>query len=105
VSAAKPQGAGTGPARLAEVDAALAGRAPLPRDNGELVFEEPWQGRALGMAVVLLERTGAGWAGFRRHLVAAIRARPQRPGESAATAYWSAWLDALEAVTRELGVR
>jgi hypothetical protein len=30
-----------GPARLADVDAALAGRAALPRDNGELVFEEP----------------------------------------------------------------
>ena len=52
--------AGAGP-RLAEVDAALAGRAALPRDNGELVFEEPWQGRALGMGVVVLDRTGASW--------------------------------------------
>ena len=95
--------AGAGP-RLAEVDAALAGRAALPRDNGELVFEEPWQGRALGMGVVVLERTGASWAGFRRHLVTAIRQRPPALGESAASAYYAAWLDAVEALLTERGL-
>jgi len=89
---------------LADLDAALAGDAPLPRDNGELVFEEPWQGRALGMSVVVLARTGASWAEFRRHLVAAIRRRPHDPGESAATAYYAAWLDALEALLAERGL-
>jgi nitrile hydratase accessory protein len=86
------------------VDAALAGRTALPRDNGELVFEEPWQGRALGMGVVVLERTGASWEQFRRHLVAAIREHPPEPGESAATAYYAAWLDALEALLAERGL-
>ena len=95
--------AGAGP-RLAEVDAALAGRAALPRDNGELVFEEPWQGRALGMGVVVLERTGASWAEFRRHLAAAIQQRPSAPGESAASAYYAAWLDAVEALLTERGL-
>lgn len=90
--------------RPAEVDAALAGRAALPRDNGELVFEEPWQGRALGMGVVVLDRTGASWEAFRRHLVAAIRRRPQEPGESAASAYYAAWLDAVEALLAERGL-
>jgi nitrile hydratase accessory protein len=92
------------PVRLAQVDAALAGRTALPRDNGELVFEEPWQGRALGMGVVVLERTGASWEEFRRHLVAAIRRRPPEPGESAASAYYTAWLDALEALLAERGL-
>ena len=52
-----------GPARLSDVDAALAGAGAgaLPRDNGELLFEEPWQGRALGMGVALLDHTGADW--------------------------------------------
>jgi nitrile hydratase accessory protein len=90
--------------RLADVDAALAVRAALPRDNGELVFEEPWQGRALGMGVVVLDRTGASWAEFRRHLVAAIRRRPQEPGESAASAYYAAWLDAVEALLADRGL-
>jgi len=96
--------AADGAPRLADLDAALAGDAPLPRDNGELVFEEPWQGRALGMSVVVLARTGASWAEFRRHLVAAIRRRPHDPGESAATAYYAAWLDALEALLAERGL-
>ena len=95
--------AGAGP-RLGEVDAALAGRTALPRDNGELVFEEPWQGRALGMGVVVLERTGASWAEFRRHLVTAIRQRPPEPHESAASAYYAAWLDAVEALLTEHGL-
>jgi nitrile hydratase accessory protein len=89
---------------LATVDRALGTETPLPRDNGELVFEEAWQGRALGMGVVVLRRTHASWAEFRRHLVAAIAARRQGEGESDATAYYAAWLDALEAllVEREL---
>ena len=47
---------------LTEIDGALAGSAPLPRSNGELVFDEPWQGRALGMAVLTVERTGTSWS-------------------------------------------
>ena len=83
-------------ASLGELDDALAGAAPLPRSNGELVFEEPWQGRALGMGVVLLGRTGTGWAEWRELLSAAIARHGQPSGESAATAYYTAWLDALE---------
>jgi nitrile hydratase accessory protein len=91
-------------ARLATLDRELGTTAPLPRSNGELVFEEPWQGRALGMGVVALERSGASWAEFRRHLAAAIAGRPTIAGESAATAYYACWLDALEALLAERGV-
>ena len=89
---------------LATVDAALGSQAPLPRDNGELVFEEPWQGRALGMAVVALDRLGLPWEDFRRHLATAIAARPGDRRESQATAYYAAWLDALERLLAERGV-
>jgi hypothetical protein len=44
---------------LDAAEAVLAGHAPLPRDGEDLVFEEPWQGRALGMGVVAVERSGA----------------------------------------------
>ena len=88
---------------LATVDGALGSETPLPRDNGELVFEEPWQGRALGLGVVAIERTGASWPEFRRHLAAAIAAHGSPEGESAATAYYAAWLDALEALLAERG--
>jgi nitrile hydratase accessory protein len=86
------------------VDVALGEEAPLPRDNGELVFEEPWQGRALGMAVVALDRLGLRWPDFRRHLVSAIATRPVSQDESRATAYYSAWLDALETLLAERGL-
>lgn len=89
---------------LATVDRALGAQMPLPRDNGELVFEEPWQGRALGMGVVALQRAGASWAEFRVHLAAAIAARPRSEDESEATAYYAAWLDALEALFAERGL-
>lgn len=89
---------------LAAVDAGLGAAAPLPRDNGDLVFQEPWQGRALGMGVVALERTGSTWEEFRAHLVSAIAARTREHGETAATAYYAAWLDALEALLHERGL-
>jgi nitrile hydratase accessory protein len=89
---------------LAAVDSALGAEAPLPRDNGELVFEEPWQGRALGMGVVAIARAGASWPDFRRHLATAITARDSADGESYATAYYAAWLDALEALLAERGL-
>ena len=93
-----------GALQLATVDQALGDTSPLPRDNGELVFEEPWQGRALGMGVVALERSGAPWPEFRRHLATAIAARPAVKGESAATAYYACWLDALEKLLAERGL-
>ena len=89
---------------LAVVDAALGDAAPLPRDNGELVFEEPWQGRALGMAVVALDRLGVPWSEFRRHLAKAIAVRPVGAHEAPATAYYAAWLDALEQLLAERGL-
>ena len=83
------------------VDSSLAGTAPLPRDNGELVFEEPWQGRALGIGVAVMERFGISSDEFRTHLVAAIRSHAGPPGESPATAYYAAWVEALEELLRE----
>ena len=89
---------------LAAVDQVLGTAAPLPRDTGELVFEEPWQGRALAMGIALLQRTGASWEDFRRHLVPAIAATPQDGETTAATAYYSAWLTALDALLAERGL-
>jgi hypothetical protein len=66
----------------------------LPRSNGELAFDEPWQGRALGMAIALVEALGVEWDDFRRQLIAAIDAEPDRP-------YWDSWATALEVFVAE----
>jgi len=81
---------------LTAIDAVLDRHTALPRDNGELVFEMPWQGRALGMGVVALENVGASWADFREYLVQSIADHPPNDHETAATTYYAAWLNALE---------
>ena len=75
----------------------MAGAAALPRRNGELVFEAPWQGRALGMALAVVERLGLPWMEFQRRLIEEIRRQPETP-------YWDAWLGALERLVVEHGV-
>ena len=62
----------------------------VPRRNGELVFDAPWEGRAFGLAAAYVEATGVGWAPFRRHLIAAIAELPPT------APYYEAWVTALE---------
>ena len=47
-------------------------RADPPRKNGELIFDEPWQSRAFGMAVALNEDQCYPWDDFRDRLIAQI---------------------------------
>jgi nitrile hydratase accessory protein len=75
----------------------MAGPEALPRDNGSLVFDAPWQGRALGTALALVERLGVPWDAFRQHLIRAIADQPDRP-------YYDSWVAALEAFAVEHGV-
>lgn len=63
----------------------------LPRDNGELVFDAPWQARALAIAVALVERLDLPWDAFRHRLMASIAEDPQRP-------YYESWANALESL-------
>ena len=51
----------------------LTGDAAVPRRNGELVFDEPWQSRAFGLAVGLAERGVFDWEEFRTRLITAVR--------------------------------
>ena len=66
----------------------------LPRRNGELAFDSPWQSRVFGLAVGVVSTSyGGDWAVFRGHLKAAIAADPHRP-------YWESWTAALEDLLR-----
>jgi nitrile hydratase accessory protein len=79
----------------------LRGDAAVPRRNGELVFEEPWQSRAFGLAVGLAERGVFDWEEFRTRLISAVRDDSGNPAASPATLYYRQWLAALEALLCE----
>lgn len=44
----------------------------LPRSNGELVFDAPWQGRLFGLVVHLCKSGAFEWDEFKAHLIAVI---------------------------------
>jgi hypothetical protein len=63
--------------------ALMEGDPALPRRNGELVFDSPWQGRAFGLAVSLVEQGGYDWEDFRRLLIGQITKGESGPAEPA----------------------
>jgi nitrile hydratase accessory protein len=65
----------------------------LPRKNGELVFEAPWEARAFGLAVALHEAGIYPWRDFSQGLAAETAAAEQ---QGAAVSYYERWLDTLE---------
>jgi nitrile hydratase accessory protein len=87
-------------ARLHRLLADLGGSVAVPRRNGELVFDAPWQGRVLGMAVALSERGLFPWEEFRQALIAEVAAAEARGGEFR---YYDAWLAAFECVLARRG--
>ncbi|MFN8532613.1 MAG: nitrile hydratase accessory protein [Dehalococcoidia bacterium] len=81
------------PSSVERAIADLIGPAAMPRKNGELVFEEPWQGRAFGMAVALHERGLYEWNEFRDELIAQIAVAERRPEPFK---YYDCWLATFE---------
>jgi nitrile hydratase accessory protein len=80
------------------------GPAAPPRSNGELVFAEPWESRAFGMAVTLADAGAFTWDAFRDRLVARIRAWEDEHGlDDPGFRYYACWLDALEDVLVDRG--
>lgn len=62
----------------------------VPRHNGELAFDAPWESRAFGVAAAYLDASGQEWKTFQAHLAAAIAELPDT------TPYYEAWVVALD---------
>jgi hypothetical protein len=60
---------------------------PVPAP--EVRFGAPWEARAFGTLVALLDAQGLTWEDFKPHLIAAVAAEPDRP-------YYEAFAAALE---------
>jgi nitrile hydratase accessory protein len=79
----------------------MKGAAALPRKNGELVFDEAWQGRIFGMTVAMSHEAQFEWREFQAQLIAEI-AHAEREGE--ATSYYERWLNAFEQLLADKGL-
>ena len=68
----------------------------LPRRNGELAFDAPWQSTVFALAAAVIAHAFDGdREPFRQQLIRAIAAEPARP-------YWESWTAALEALVETL---
>ena len=66
----------------------------MPRRNGELAFEAPWQSTVFALAAAVVDNAfGGNREPFRQELIKAIAAEPGRP-------YWESWTAALEALVQ-----
>jgi nitrile hydratase accessory protein len=76
----------------------IEGPAAPPRANGELVFAEPWESRAFGLALTLHHGCVFEWEEFRQQLIAAIAGWEADHQPGAEYSYYRCWLAALERV-------
>jgi nitrile hydratase accessory protein len=72
---------------------AMDEQVALPRKNGELVFEAPWEARAFGLAVALNDAGVYPWRDFSQGLAAETAALEQ---QGAHASYYERWLETLE---------
>ena len=79
----------------------MEGSAALPRKNGELVFDEAWQGRIFGLTVAMSHQARFEWREFQARLIAEI-ARAERDGD--ASSYYERWLSAFERLLADKGL-
>jgi nitrile hydratase accessory protein len=94
-----------GRAKAERLVADMGGSAALPRRNGELVFEAPWESQAFGMAIALSEQGHYGWEQFRQRLIAEIGDWERSDeDERAVWDYYRHWLASLESLLEDRGL-
>ena len=78
----------------------MEGPGALPRSNGELIFNEPWEARAFGMAVAMESQGTYQWEDFRSRLIQQIAQGEQQDAEPE---YHQQWFAALEDLAMSSG--
>ncbi len=92
-------------AKAERLVADMSGAAALPRKNGELVFETPWESQAFGMAIALSDRGHYDWEEFRQRLISEIGGWERSDeDERAVWNYYRHWLASFEALVKERGL-
>ncbi|MEE9254066.1 MAG: nitrile hydratase accessory protein [Pseudomonadales bacterium] len=80
------------------------GAAAPPMANGELVFEEPWQGRVFGMAHTLCDAGLFTWDEFRDALIVEIEVWESTNPSGTEYRYYERFLAALETILNAKGI-
>ena len=83
--------------RISNMDEQVA----LPRKNGELIFEAPWEARAFGLAIALNEQGAYPWSDFSQELAREIAAAESANDPST---YYERWLATLEKLVITTGL-
>jgi nitrile hydratase accessory protein len=86
------------------LDLDVEGPAAPPRSNGELVFAEPWEGRAFGLTMALVHGGTISYETFRTALIERIAAWGAAPPPGESFTYYRCWLQALEQVLAQAGL-
>ncbi|MEM7126674.1 MAG: nitrile hydratase accessory protein [Chloroflexota bacterium] len=87
--------------QIASMDDSIA----LPRKNGELIFEAPWEARAFGLAVALNEQGTYPWRDFSEALAREISEAELSTGSpDESSTYYKRWLATLEEVVLAAGL-
>jgi nitrile hydratase accessory protein len=78
----------------------------VPRKNGELNFQEPWESRAFGMAIALYEQERyTSWDDFRDRLISQISTwENAEPDGEQIWNYYDHWMGALEQLVVHKGL-
>ena len=90
----------TAPSAVLDID----GPAAPPRSNGELVFAEPWESRAFGLAMALHAGGVFEWEAFREQLISSVAEAEHEATDADPYSYYRCWLAALERVLDAGGV-
>jgi len=91
--------------RVDRVISNMPGAAGLPRRNGELVFDAPWESRAFGLAVALHQARLFRWEEFQGRLIGEIAAwERDHGGDLSSWNYYQRWLRALELLVVDKGL-
>jgi nitrile hydratase accessory protein len=76
-----------------------SGPAGVPRKNGELIFETPWESRTFGIAIALCEKGVFDWEDFRKELITQVgKAERENFAITGMWNYYEIWTASLERV-------
>jgi nitrile hydratase accessory protein len=88
---------------MSETPFTAEGSAALPRSNGELVFNAPWESRVFGVAAALRERGLFDWDEFRECLCEEIAAWEADHAADDVWSYYARFQTALERLIARKG--